>query len=194
MKTILFLLFTFFGQDVYRPMLGESEPENCYRTSVEGIKICPQGFDNLKPNKTKKTIKWLRNNNLDRFENEFKNIATTLDNLSMFIDEDYKTQLKVWTDCGGIYRQVGTFDPRIITLTIESKPFIVTYYGNNILFSEVVNGDSIRTVVSHVHSSLSFMQNYRSLFKWALGNYWQCKIFGCAKDSNSEIGNRIPCK
>jgi hypothetical protein len=176
----------------FRPMLGPAEPDQMKHTKL-GIKYQSNGFDVYHSKRVTKTVNWMDKNGHDQLVPEFVDVADNIQSMSDQIDAIYQNQVNVWRACGGIYAKAANLDPRRITVTIEATPFTHPYYGPNFPIAGMVDGDQVRVVVASINSKYGFLQHYKALLAWEFGNYFQVKLLGAPKDSNSEIGNLSPC-
>lgn len=192
MFVVIFLAITATTQPLTnRPMLGDVELGASVRTPVFQIKIWPNGFDRYRKNAVRGTTNWMNMNGFSGFVPEFQSIANDIPNLVVNIDSAYQDALNVWSSC---YPSVVNLNSRSIVVTVEPVPFNVTGYPPDFYASGVVEGDKVRVVNVHIHSSGSFMQNYKVLATWEFNNYFMCKLIGCPQNQQQEIWAQHPCQ
>jgi len=183
--------------ELNKPMFGPLEPSESINTPKYKISLNTNGFDYFKKNKLRKAIAWLQESGLEQYIPQVTTLANEMPFIKDHIDIAYENRLNEWVKASLPYNNAIKFDPKKLHITIEPQPFHIPFYGPTATFSGTVDVDKngiyrARIVVCHIHSSLQFLQTYRNLAEWEIGNAFQLFCVGRPARLEEEIGNRNP--
>lgn len=177
-----------------RPFLGHASSGTPGVTAL-GIHLRPQGFAHIKENKITKSHAWLIRHNYLAVLSQFDAQASATDQMFDQLDEDFIAARDRVIRCG--YPQAANLSPSLLTITVEQGAFNdsaapgFSLAGICNCFQPTSN---IRVAIFNLKQATE-LQDYRSLWKYEILNWFQCRLVGCSPTIQGEWGgNGLGCQ